>query len=157
MIYFMPVLLLLLTCGAAYGRTFDGCTAAGVRVQTVYDAVASGPASAADGRIVINPYKMRLFSPGHQKFIYWHECGHVALRHQGATASQEGDADCFALWALRTKEHLSHWEIERVVREVSELPGDQTHLTGPARAAHLRRCGSGGSGFRTGQERRRRY
>lgn len=114
------------------------------------------PAEAADGKIIINPAKMRFFSRGHQKFIYWHECAHVVLGHSGATLAQEKEADCFAIRVLKNRERLTPVESEQIMREISRLPGDWAHLPGPSRAAYLHRCGLG-SRSGTGQQRYRRY
>jgi hypothetical protein len=149
-------LLFLLIWGLAYGQTWDGCIAEGVYVRTVYDTNAPGPASAEDGKIIINPVKMRSFSPIHQRFIYWHECGHVVLGHSGTTPTQEKDADCFAVRALNSMERLTPGEVRQLLREISGLRGGRAHLPGPTRAAYLRRCGLG-SRSETGQQRYRRY
>lgn len=148
--------LFLLICGLAYGQTWGGCVADSKYVRTVYDMNAPTPAEAADGKIIINPAKMRFFSRGHQKFIYWHECAHVVLGHSGATLAQEKEADCFAIRVLKNRERLTPVESEQIMREISRLPGDWVHLPGPSRAAYLHRCGLG-SRSGTGQQRYRRY
>jgi hypothetical protein len=139
------VLLTLLFGGTAYAQRWEGCVANGVPVPTVYDYNALGPAFSNSGRIVINPTRMRSFSPNHQRFIYWHECGHVVLGHQDESASNEMDADCFALHSLMTAQNLTQREVARIAREISRFPGDSAHLPGPARAEHLLRCGAGGT------------
>ena len=141
LILFLP----LLYSGAAYGQTWDGCVVAGVPVPVVRDYGAPGPAFSNNGRIVINPTRMLSFSATHQKFIYWHECGHVVLGHLDDSASNEMDADCFAFQFLTTNHNLSPREVVQIAREISRLPGDWAHLPGPARANHLLSCGAGGT------------
>ena len=136
---FLPLLL----GGAAYGQTWEGCAVGGVPVPTVRDYNAPGPAFSNNGRIVINPTRMLVFSPNHQEFIYWHECGHVVLGHQDESASNEMDADCFALHYLTTTHKFSTREVVRIAREISRLPGDWAHLPGLSRANHLLSCGAG--------------
>jgi hypothetical protein len=134
---------LLMITGSVHGQTWGGCTAAGVAVPTVRDFSAKGPAFGGEGKIVLNPTLMRSYSPSMQKFIYWHECGHAVLGHKSISASNEMAADCFAFKFLQSTHNLSRKEIVQIAREMSQLPGGQTHSPGPERVDRLLSCDSG--------------
>lgn len=128
-----------LSYGACGG--WDGCVSGGALIPTICDDNAPGPAFGGNGRITINRNVMASFSPSHRKFIYWHECGHVVLGHQSNSASNEMDADCIAFQFLTSTYNLRPDEIVQIAREMSQMPGDWTHLPGPARVNHLLSCG----------------
>jgi hypothetical protein len=134
---------LLVVSAAVHGQTWGGCTAAGSAVPTVHDFSTKGPAYGGGGKIVLNPTVMRSYSPSMQKFIYWHECGHVMLGHTGSSASNEMAADCIAFKYLQSTDKLSRKEIMQIARDMSKIPGDRTHMPGPERVDRLLSCNPG--------------
>jgi len=104
---------------------------------------------AADGSPVVfyNPNVLAWMSPATRAFFYAHECGHHALAHgaRNIPLSQEQEADCFGIRELVAKGVLSRDDIPAIQRDISNSPGDWTHLPGPQRAINLAACLSGGA------------
>jgi Zn-dependent protease with chaperone function len=131
-------------CGAwlacvpsAQAHDWTGCAIGTQAVPTVLDAQSPGVAFGSQGRITINPQLMAHISPAQQKFIYWHECGHVVLRHVQTTPENESAADCFALRLMRSTGQLSGLELVQLTADMQRLQGDWSHQPGPARVKYL--------------------
>ena len=69
--------------------------------------------------------------------LFWlgHECGHAFL-----LTSDESDADC---WSAKTgvKQRWFNMEdADQLEADLQDNPGDDSHPTGPVRAAHVKEC-----------------
>ena len=95
--------------------------------------------------IYFNPYALTGLPRAMQEFIYAHECAHHVLDHlrtgQVVDASQEAEADCWAVAELTGHGTLSADDIEAIANALPQLvPGDTTHRPGNVRAHDLRQC-----------------
>lgn len=101
-------------------------------VQTEVSQIADIAASTS-GRIILNP---RIFAlpRAQQLFWYTHECAHQIF------GPSEAVADCWSVEQGRIQGWLTSTEFGQLATVISRLPGSATHASGPARAAHLRRC-----------------
>jgi len=135
--------LCVVACGwstVAQAQDGEGCMIGLTPVPTVEDRQAPVVATGAQGRITVNPLLMAQAPPALQQFIYWHECGHVVLRHPQSTPAYERDADCFALRLMSATRQLSGPALVQLTRELQRIPGDANHLPGPARVRQLLEC-----------------
>jgi hypothetical protein len=95
--------------------------------------------------IYFNPYALTGMPRAMQEFIYAHECAHHVLHHlrtgQVVDASQEAEADCWAVAELTGQGTLNASDIEYIASALPQLvPGDTTHRPGNVRAHDLRQC-----------------
>ncbi len=94
--------------------------------------------------IIYNPAVVLSVSPSTRRFFYFHECGHHALGQvvsgQNIPYASEQAADCWAARTLVASGTFSDADLRAVQRDVSQSPGDWTHLPGPQRALNLVAC-----------------
>ncbi len=107
-------------------------------------------ATISGGRPVIfyNPNVVLSVSQSTRRFFYFHECAHHALGHvlsgQTIPYATEQEADCWAARTLVSSGSFTAADLRAVQADVSQVPGDWTHLPGPRRALNLVACLTGG-------------
>ncbi len=148
---------MVLTCIAlpAGGQWWGGCRdALGTPVLEYADMNLPDIAMASIVRgqpvIIYNPQVVLMSGPQTRRFFYFHECGHHALGQvlSGVTIPlrTEQEADCWAARTLVESGEFDRDDLIAVGREVSQSPGDWSHLPGPQRALNLLRCVDDGDG-----------
>ncbi len=91
--------------------------------------------------IVVNPIVMgTLKHEATRQFWYAHECAH---HHLPPWKNTEPNADCFAIQTVVEMKIIEHpQEMEELLSQLASLAGSHTHLPGPLRAGHVKKCSS---------------
>jgi hypothetical protein len=155
----MKILLLIifLIFQVHANEIFNGCVdPTGRSITTVYDNKLPdfGLARVAHGSnrftITINAKAIATLSDGMKNFIYWHECGHIALGHlvtyRQSAIIKEQEADCYGIRVPLTLGRIEHSQLQKLQENISHLgPGDWEHFAGGARAVNVKKCLGEGS------------
>ncbi len=144
----MSLVLLVMPVLAQAGPPLACLDYRGVEVQRVpdyflHDAAMADVLPNGEPVILYQPLVSGSISQQMKWFIYAHECAHHVLGHttEDARASNEQEADCWAIGALYTRGILNDRDVKIVQAELAATGrADATHLSGVERARNLDTC-----------------